>query len=943
MWRLFSINYSKELAKTKREREEKLQRNLQIAKAQFEQNPCEEGEKILDDCNAELDNFYEEKANGLIVRARARWHEYGEKSTKYFLSLEKRNYTRKHIRKLCLSGVITKNYQKILDSSSEYYKKLYRSKLSVSQSDVLDHFLGNANIPTLSEEERLSCEGQITTEECAKALDTFDTGKTPGNDGIPVEFYKTFWNSVGVFMTDVFNYSFELGQMSSSQKQAVISLIDKKGKDRMFLENWRPISLINVDSKIATKVIANRIKNVLPGIIHSNQSGFMKGRFIGETARSVLDIIAHTESSNLPGVLLFIDFEKAFDSIERDFLYKSLERFNFGPSFIKWIQTFYNNLSSCVLNNGFFSSPFQLERGVRQGDPLSPYLFLIAIEIMAISIRTNEQIEGIKIGEDETKSLLYADDMTATLANISSVEKVIQTLHNFENCSGLKMNLSKTKAMWIGKNKNSLETPLGLEWCTGIRTLGIHFSCDQEQVLKQNFHDRLDECQKLINLWKLRGLSLFGKVAIIKSFLIPKLLYVSSIIETPPEIVKQMEKMIFIFLWKGPDKVTRLSVINTLDNGGLNLTDFESHIKALRLSWIPRLLDEREGPWKSYLKYKLKTYGGCFLFRCNYDVKDLDLSVSNFYLELLLWWAEFRRSFSDVNYSQNVIWNNKDIRINNKPVFYKRFFDKGIIYLNDLQFNVDNVRSYEFFKQKGLDTNFLTWTALRSSVKNMKSKSSCNLLTVGNLDPMNFEYNATKAFNAYTVKCNQFYSMMISTKAKTPNSFKKLLADFNFSNPQDAFSIPYQSASETYVWSFQYRLLNFILFTNDKLFKIGLSDSDKCSFCGTYTEDLYHLFFNCSSVRVFWNRFAVWWSDISGENLSLSLKDIIIGFLHRKDLLNYLIILGKITIWECRKNKIPPKLRLFLHKVEAKQEVEKIIAIKNRKLRDFYTRWELLL
>ena len=156
--------------------------------------------------------------------------------------------------------------------------------MSVSQSDVLDQFLGNANIPALLEEERLGCEGQITTGECVKALDTFDTGKTPGNDGIPVEFYKTFWNSVGVFMTDVFNHSFELGQMSSSQKQAVINLIDKKGKDRMFLENWRPILLINVDSKIATKVITNRIKNVLPGIIHSNQSGFMKGRFIGETA-----------------------------------------------------------------------------------------------------------------------------------------------------------------------------------------------------------------------------------------------------------------------------------------------------------------------------------------------------------------------------------------------------------------------------------------------------------------------------------------------------------------------------------------------------------------------------------------------------------------------------------------------------------------------------------
>ena len=243
------------------------------------------------------------------------------------------------------------------------------------------------------------------------------------------------------------------------------------------------------------------------------------------------------------------------------------------------------------------------------------------------------------------------------------------------------------------------------------------------------------------------------------------------------------------------------------------------------------------------------------------------------------------------------------------------FFDKGIIFLNDLQCDVDNVHSYESLKQKVLNTNFLTWTALRSSIIIMNSKSPVNFLTVGNFDPVNFEYNA-KVFNAYVCKCKQFYSMLISTKAKTPNSFKKLIADFKLSNPQKIFSIPYRTASETYVWSFQYRMLNFILFTNDKLFKIGLSDSDKCSFCGTYSENLYHLFFNCSTVRAFWNRFTVWWSDLGGENLYLTLKDIIIGLLHRTDVLNYLIILGKITIWESRKSKISPNFRLFLLKVE---------------------------
>ena len=224
-----------------------------------------------------------------------------------------------------------------------------------------------------------------------------------------------------------------------------------------------------------------------------------------------------------------------------------------------------------MINNGLFSEQFKLERGVRQGDPLSPYLFVVAIEILAISLRSNEHIEGIKIDNDEIKTLLYADDMTATVANTSSLETFMQTLHNFEKCSGLKMNISKTKAMWIGANKHSLEKPLGLEWCSGI-----HFSCDQGQIIKQNFHERLSDFQKTINLWSLRGLSLFGKVTIVKSFLIPKLLYVSTILETPQEIIKQMERMLYKFLWKGPDKVTRLSVISSLKNGGLNLTDLET-------------------------------------------------------------------------------------------------------------------------------------------------------------------------------------------------------------------------------------------------------------------------------------------------------------------------------------------------------------------------------
>ena len=132
------------------------------------------------------------------------------------------------------------------------------------------------------------------------------------------------------------------------------------------MENWRPILL---DAKIMSKVIATRIKNALPNMIHQNQTGFIKDRYIGVTVRSILDIMDFTAEENIPGVLIFIDFQKVFDSLERNFLQECLVSFNFGPDIIQWVRTFYKNIQSCVINNSVTSDYFTIERGVRQGDP----------------------------------------------------------------------------------------------------------------------------------------------------------------------------------------------------------------------------------------------------------------------------------------------------------------------------------------------------------------------------------------------------------------------------------------------------------------------------------------------------------------------------------------------------------------------------------------------
>ena len=473
-------------------------------------------------------------------------------------------------------------------------------------------------------------------------LEAFQLNKAPGNDGIPVEFYKTFWSLSNEPFIRCANECFEKGEMSSSQKQAVITLIEKKGKDRSFLENWRPISLVNVDAKIMSKVLAARIKNVLPDIIHHNQSGFVKDRYIGETVRSIFDLMDFTPKENIPGLMIFIDFHKVFDSVEWNYLVTCLEAFCFGPDFLRWVKTLYKNIQSCVINNGLTTGYFALERGVRQGDPLSPYLFVVVVETLAIAIRQNEAIKGISIDKEETKLLQYADDTTAVLSDRDSARALFNLLDVFRKLSGLKINTSKTEGMWIGSLRNDKSKPFGIKWNDEpIKALGVYYSHYTKLLHEKNFIERLDSVKKLINVWSSRGLSVYGKVTIIKALIIPKFVYILSLLPAPKEIVQELNRILFKFLWKGTDKVTRLSAINEYENGGLKMIDLESMVKSLRLAWLKRIFGENDGAWKSYLRVSLKRYGGLFLFYCNYDIKDYHVS-SLFYSELLQWWSEFR-------------------------------------------------------------------------------------------------------------------------------------------------------------------------------------------------------------------------------------------------------------------------------------------------------------
>ena len=227
-------------------------------------------------------------------------------------------------------------------------------------------------------------------------------------------------------------------QLSASQKQAVIKSIQKKGRDKRYIQNWRPTSLSNADVKLISKALAERLKNVLPEIISPNQNAYVKNRCINEGGRLIPDLLEISKVLNKEDFLVTIDMEKAFDSVNHHFLIAMLVKVGFGTEFIELIKVLLNNQESCVINGGKTSRYFKLERRTRQGDPISAYLFIIILEVVFWIIKETSNIKGFGIFQKKFIYIAYADDTTFFLKNTESVINLLEIFKHFSQFSSLK-------------------------------------------------------------------------------------------------------------------------------------------------------------------------------------------------------------------------------------------------------------------------------------------------------------------------------------------------------------------------------------------------------------------------------------------------------------------------------------------------------------------------
>jgi len=328
----YSMAYAVRKHRERRDREKVIIKEL----AQFrstEGNDTALGQvKVKEELLEELDEIYSVKTKGLQIRAKEEWIEYGEKSNIYFFRLEKSRQSNNVINKLVVNGREIKDRTGVQKALEEFYKKLY-SSTSVEDGQI-KNYVESISVPRLNKIDQNQCDGQITKQELSEIVSGLKNSKSPGIDGLPAEFYKAFWSEIEEVFLGMLEETFQIGELPHSLKRAIITLVYKKGeKDN--IENYRPISLCNLDYKIIAGVLAKRMQKVLFKIISPDQTGYIKGRFIGTSTRLIQDILEYAEKNNIAGALLMLDFRKAFDSVEHGFILAALKHFGFGNSFCK--------------------------------------------------------------------------------------------------------------------------------------------------------------------------------------------------------------------------------------------------------------------------------------------------------------------------------------------------------------------------------------------------------------------------------------------------------------------------------------------------------------------------------------------------------------------------------------------------------------------------------
>jgi exonuclease III/uncharacterized protein (UPF0305 family) len=908
-----SITYAKAKKKKTNEEEDRLLMDIEILE---KDTPNEENFIKITELKSQLQSIREQRMQGVLLRSRARWVAEGEKVTKYFCNLEKRHYISKTMSKLInREGKVLNEQKEVEKEVNDFYESLYE-QTNVDDCEISDL---TQELPTLSEDLASSLEGEITLFEASLQLKEMKNLKSPGSDGFQADFFKFFWCQLGGFVVRALNTSFRKGHLSTTQREGVITCIPKGDKDRQYIKNWRPISLLNVVYKIGSSCIAKRIKKALPSLINEDQTGFMANRYLGENLRLIYDTIAYLDEQNLPGLLVNVDFEKAFDSLDWNFMMKVLKAFGFKQDICNWIRTFYSEIKSTVVVNGQATKWFKVNRGCRQGDPISPYLFILCVEILACMVRQDENIKGITVDNEQHKLSQYADDTEFLLAGDKvSFETCFSLLDLFGSVSGLKLNHGKTSCIWLGSRKNSplqYMTHLSLIWNpVKFKVLGVWLTNDLKDCVALNFNEKFEEAKRLFLQWMRRCITPLGRVAVLKSLILSKLIHLWILLPNPPqEYLKNIQKICFAFVWNEKnDKIARRTSCKSVKEGGLGIPNVDHLMQALKVTWIRKWMNSKHR-WKNVA---LK----CCPMLAHVEQVGPQIqcvSQNKFWTDVIHAYQNVSDKLQPTNKHELLaepLLFNKNVKYNKTVLTNANWIGKGFFLVGHLFDEEGNLLSYNAFKTK-FDVN---------------------------IDFLKF-YGCQKAVRMYTQKYDfNISDNRVSSKNVTiaKISSEKLNRETNW---RKVFHWLHGIQDVNLKW-FQGRIIHRIIGTNVMLKSMGVSTDDRCGLCGNDKDSIDHFLWKCHVAKTFWEQFTDNINEKVETQNGITLSESLILFgvennVHIDKVLYLILIIAKQYLYKCKLDKCIPNITVFKRKMAFRYKIEEFNAKVAMSLPNFNAIW----
>ena len=904
-----------------------------------------------------IKDIREEETDKLIFRSRANWVEKGEKSNKYFLNLIKHNQAKTIIKQIKVGLQNYYNEVDIRKAIDTFYTNLY--KKTKTNTKYESKFL--ANLPKISDKDKTELEKPLTLSELEAALKTCKES-APGPDGIPYKIYKTYWRILGPKLLETWNESLRLGHISTTQKQSVITLLEKKGKDKTKIENLRPISLSNCDIKIITKAIALRTNELLDGILSNTQTGYVPGRNVGNNSRLLEELISEHVKLEKDAYIITLDAKKAFDSVDHEYLLRCLGAYGFPETYINIIKLIYKDLNASVMVNGYTGKRFDIGRSVKQGDALSCALFVIALDPLLRAIDSDVDINGIKINNNQVvKTMSYADDITGLVIDRNSIQKLITLYEQFSTLCGIELNMPKTEIVNIGLPIFSKQyfkiNYMGCEYIIvsqkEAKICGIVFSTDREAAYELNVIDKIHKLQNILNLWRQRNLTMEGKNLIVKTHGISQLIYSMQQTGFRKEDIKLAEDIIYKFIWnKRSDsshaggRIKKSIMQQSYHKGGLNTPNlFETNL-ALKLRHIIKAKYSNHPINDMYNKIYV---GINFTWQKQGKCNKLYSRIEGNYLKDAILAHEQLWSRMEADLIDNLGDRENKIHVD----YYKWLQNhklEGSIHVNPNQtamirkLNRHNVSNLgQLVKAKNVNNNPQIAFELHQ-LYHTYPRVWLNTLTRSAIDyigndttMMCYGHNKWKADLAVTTKqIKDRLSETNTNKITTQDVLDKY--KINATADCNPFVMSRQCVQSTYHKIIQFKLLHKIYPKNRMLHIWGIKDTDKCSSCGEI-ESLEHVLLHCPIAR---NTFANLKETLMTDyNIDTNITDIdiILGRKNDPALSNILIAIKCILVKQEDNNKRMLNPNEIRKVIETEKSIDKNIWYNSRKWIRYHEKW----